>query len=156
MIEGILKNINEYEERASELLIQISELRAQVMEAYSMEKGTNEKIASISEKVEASKVPFVAYEMQLERHLEEKKDLLDRHEAEKDKMRKHYRNIIVSMAVALSIMIIGLFSAIIWFFNNFDIMTVTQDGNGINNYASNATQGDIIYEPSYPNDSPEK
>lgn len=121
MIEGILKNINEYEERASELLIQISELRAQVMEAYSMEKGTNEKIASISEKVEASKVPFVAYEMQLERHLEEKKDLLDRHEAEKDKMRKHYRNIILAITIPFTLFISMLIGTIIYIFSNYDI-----------------------------------
>lgn len=94
-----------------------------------MEKGTNEKIASISEKVEASKVPFVAYEMQLERHLEEKKDLLDRHEAEKDKMRKHYRNIILAITIPFTLFVSMLIGTIIYFFSNYtlDEINLSQD-----------------------------
>lgn len=92
-----------------------------------MENGTNEKIESISEKVEASKVPFVAYEMQLERHLEEKKDLLDRHEAEKDKMRKHYRNIIFAITIPFALFVSMLIGTIIYLFSNYDFACVTQD-----------------------------
>ena len=117
--------------------------------------------------VDIAQVPFAAYEMQLERNLEEKKEIEERHlkekeqiherhECEKDKMRKHYRSIILWIAIPFIIFIVTVFSAIVWFLNTYDIMTVTQDGAGINNYAYQTTQGDVIYEPTDSDDSTEK
>lgn len=108
-----------------------------------------------------AQIPFVAYEMQLERNhedieelgkrfSEEKKDILDRHERVNDKIRKHDRAIIISLAVALSIMIIGVFAFAFWLFSNFDFMSTTIDGDGLNNVAIETTQGDVIYEPIRP------
>lgn len=114
--------------------------------------------------MEIAQIPFAAYEMQLERNLEEKQEIEERHlkekeqihernEREKDKIRKHYRNLILWISIPFIIFIVATFTTVIWFFYNFDIMNITQDGAGINNYAYQTTQGDVIYEPKDSDDS---
>lgn len=73
---------------------------------------------------EPIQVPFAAYETQLERFQEEKRELLDRHDAEKDKMRKHYRNIVIAVCSVLIALIVGLFGTVIYLFDNFDFATI--------------------------------
>lgn len=88
--------------------------------------------------VDIAQVPFAAYEMQLERNLEEKKEIEERHlkekeqiherhEREKDKMRKHYRNIIFWITIPFLAFIVLVFGTATWFFSNYDIATYTQD-----------------------------
>lgn len=104
-------------------------------------------------------VPLAAYEMQQERFFEERKDLMDRAESEKDKirkevdklieekdkMRKHYRRIIIAVSTPLALMIIGIFAAVFYFMANYEIATVSQDAIGFNNYVNRSSQVDVAY-----------
>src|SRR5699024_8492232 len=101
-------------------------------------------------------VPLAAYEIQQERFFEERKDLMDRVEAEKEKMRKHYKHIIMLIAIPFAALIIALFGTVVWFFNNYDFASYQQDGDGVNNYLNGSSQGDVTYEPTYPGDYLEK
>ena len=158
MLKMMQDQFKELERETVHALSQMAEIRRKIQEVSRMDE-MNE--------VDIAQVPFAAYEMQLERNLEEKKDIEERHlkekeriherhEIEKDKMRKHYRNVILWIAIPFIIFIVTVFSAIVWFLNTYDIMTVTQDGAGINNYAYQTTQGDVIYEPTDSDDSTEK
>lgn len=77
--------------------------------------------------LEVAQVPFAAYEMQLERNLEEKKEIEERHEREKDKMRKHYRTLILWIAIPFLTFIVAVFGSVVWFLNTYDIMSYAQD-----------------------------
>lgn len=81
---------------------------------------------SMEEKEKIEHVPFVAYEIQLERHAAEKKDLLVMHDAEKDKMRKHYRNIIIALCAVIATLIISIFGTVIYVLNNYEFTTYGQ------------------------------
>lgn len=98
-------------------------------------------------------VPLAAYEVQQERFFEERKDLMDRAEAEKDKMRKHYKHIIMLIAIPFIVFLVGVFGSVVWFLNNYDFATYEQDGDGLNNMANKTSQGDVTYE-SAPSDNP--
>lgn len=158
MLKSMLNELHDLEKKTFQALNQLELVRQKILEAYGMDEFNEKDIAQI---------PFAAYEMQLERHLEEKKEIEERHlkekeqihernEREKDKMRKHYRNIIMWIAIPFLSFILLVFGAIAWFFCNYDIMDVTQDGSGLNNYAYQTTQGDVIYEPENSDDSSEE
>lgn len=102
---------------------------------------------------EIVQVPFVAYEMQLERNNEEKQAMAERYEQEKDKMRKHYRNLIMWICIPFILFMLATFGTVWYFFSNYDFMSYSQDGDGLNNIANKTTQGDIIYEPTPENNS---
>ena len=140
MLRTTLGEISECEIQASKALMELKEIKSKLMGACDMESDERRTY-------EDREVPLAAYELQLERHLEEKKDLLDRHELEKDKMRKQYRTIVGWLAGVLIALLIGVFGTAIWFMNTYDIMSYSQDGNGLNNIANRTTQGDVIYEP---------
>ncbi len=70
----------------------------------------------IKEEFNLAHVPFAAYELQAERH-----------EAEKDKMRKHYRNIIWAISIPFILFITMLIGTIIYFVSNCNIASVYQD-----------------------------
>ena len=147
----MVNKLSECEIQASKSLMEIQELKSKLMGACDMDKNENTKKA-----YEDREVPLVAYEMQLERNLEEKQALLDRHDKEKDKMRKQYRTIIGWLAGVTIALLIGVFGTVIWFLYNCDITGVTQDGDGLNNYAYSTEQGDVIYEPANTVDHAEK
>lgn len=150
MLRMMQEEIKRLEKETIRALAQLSELRQKFAEASGMDDFNNN--------MEVAQVPFAAYEMQLERHLEEKKEIEerhlkekesihDRHEREKDKMRKHYRSIILWIAIPFIAFIIGTFGTVAWFFANYDFSSYSQDGDGFNNMATQSTQGDVTYEP---------
>lgn len=160
MLKMMQKQFLELERETVKALSQLSEIRRKIQEVSGMD------IENMNE-LDVAQIPFAAYEMQLERskeekeaieerHLKEKEQIHNRHEIEKEKMRKHYRNLILWIAIPFIIFIVTVFSAIVWFLNTYDIMTVTQDGAGINNYAYQTTQGDVIYEPENSDGNSEK
>lgn len=150
MLKAMLEQFRELEKETIQALTQLEDLRRKIQEASGMDEINDMDVAQI---------PFAAYEMQLERNLEEKKEIEERHlqekeaihkrhEEEKDKMRKHYRNIIIGMCVVLTALIVGIFATVFYVMNTYDFMSFNQDGAGINNYAYNAEQGDLTYEPA--------
>lgn len=97
-------------------------------------------------------VPLAAYEMQQERFFDERKDLMDRAEAEKDKMRKHYRRIIIAVSTPLALMIIGIFAIAFYFMANFEVATLSQDGDGLNNFVNRSSSVEVNYGAEDNND----
>ena len=151
MLKMMEKQFLELERETVQALSQMSEIRKKIREVSGMDMENMNDL-------DIAQVPFAAYEMQLERHkeeksemeerfLKEKEQIRERHEREKDKMRKHYRNLILWIAIPFFTFIVAVFGTVAWFLNNYDITGVTQDGAGINNYAYQTTQGDVIYEP---------
>ena len=138
------QQFTELERETLQALSQMAEIRKKIQEVSGMDEMNDLNIAQI---------PFAAYEMQLERNLEEKKEIEerhlkekeqihDRHECEKDKMRKHYRNLILWIAIPFLTFIIAVFGTVAWFLNTYDIMTYTQDATyGNANFIGN--DGDI-------------
>lgn len=151
MLKMFQEQFSELEQETFQALSQLAEIRKKIQEVSGMDiDNTND--------LDVAQIPFAAYEMQLERNLEEKKEIeerhlkekeqiRERHEREKDKMRKHYRNLILWIAIPFFTFIVAVFGTVAWFLNNYDFTGVTQDGAGINNYAYQTTQGDVIYEP---------
>lgn len=115
---NLIEQLKEIENQAASTLMQATETRERLQEAYRM---MNEEIEKNIEH-ENVQVPFAAFETQLERFQEEKRELLDRHEQEKDKIRKHYGKIIIAMAIVLTSIIIGIFGTIFYFLNNYDFV----------------------------------
>ncbi len=146
----ILKEINEYQDHAAKCMMEAQRMKEQVGIHNDVDGTQTAKGNDVS-------IPFASYEMQLERFLDEKKDLMDRaekekealraeHENEKKEMRTHYRRLIAWTYIGL--MSILLFFA--WLFANVDFVDVSQDSDGINNFAGKgAQQGDIVNEPTY-------
>lgn len=92
--------------------------------------------------LDIAQVPFAAYEMQLERHKEEKSEMEERFLKEKEKMRKHYRNMILWIAIPFLTFIVAVFGTVAWFLNTYDILTYAQDATyGNANFIGN--DGDI-------------
>lgn len=131
MLKMMEKQFLELERETVQALSQMSEIRKKIREVSDMDM---EKMNEL----DIAQVPFAAYEMQLERHkeeksemeerfLKEKEQIHERHEREKDKMRKHYRNMILWIAIPFLTFIIAVFGTVAWFFNNFDFATYTQD-----------------------------
>lgn len=145
MLKTMQNQFLELERETVQALSQLVELRNKIQEVSGMED--NNKLTDIAQ------IPFAAYEMQLERNLEEKKEIEERHlkekeqiherhEREKDKMRKHYRNLILWIAIPFLTFIVAVFGTVAWFLNTYDIMTYTQDATyGNANFIGN--DGDI-------------
>lgn len=144
MLKMMQDQFKELERETVHALSQMAEIRRKIREVSGMDE-MNE--------VDIAQVPFAAYEMQLERNLEEKKEIEERHlkekeriherhEIEKDKMRKHYRNIILWIAIPFLTFIVAVFGTVAWFFNTYDILTYAQDATyGNANFIGN--DGDI-------------
>lgn len=129
MLKAMLEQFRELEKETIQALTQLEDLRKKIQEASGMEEINDMDVAQI---------PFAAYEMQLERNLEEKKEIEERHlqekeaihkrhEEEKDKMRKHYKSIILWISIPFIAFVIATFGTVAWFFNNYDFATYTQD-----------------------------
>lgn len=160
MLKMMQEQFLELERETIQALRQMAEIRKKIQEASGMDMNNMSDL-------DVAQVPFAAYEMQLERNLEEKSEMEERflkekekiherHEQEKDKMRKHYRNLILWIAIPFLTFIIAVFGTVAWFLSNYDIMDVSQDSAGINNYAYQTTQGDVIYESTDSDDRSEE
>lgn len=144
MLKMIQDQFMELERETVHALSQMAEIRRKIREVSGMDEMNEIDIAQI---------PFAAYEMQLERNLEEKKEIEERHlkekeqiherhEREKDKMRKHYRNIILWISIPFFTFIVLVFGTVAWFFNNYDFASYSQDSTyGNANFIGN--DGDI-------------
>lgn len=161
MLKMMEKQFLELERETVQALSQMSEIRKKIREVSGMDDTVN------YESMGGVEIPFVAYEMLGERHkeeksemeerfLKEKEQIHERHEREKDKMRKHYRNLILWIAIPFLTFIVAVFGLVGWVLFNYDIVSWSQDGSGINNYAYESTQGDLNYEPNYPHDTSEE
>ena len=149
MLKMMQEQFLELERETVQALNQMSEIRKKIREVSGMDmENMNE--------LDIAQVPFAAYEMQLERHKEEKSEMEERFLKEKDKMRKHYRNLILWIAIPFLTFIVAVFGLVGWVLFNYDIVSWSQDGPGINNYAYESTQGDLNYEPNYPYDTSEE
>lgn len=147
MIRSMLKEFRECEKETSEALMQLAQIRLKLLEAYNMEDNKEFDLNEVTQ------IPFAAYEMQLERHLEEKREseerhlkekeqIHDRNEREKEKIRKHYKNIVMWISITFLAFIIAVFGTIIWFFNTYQLMSYEQDSTyGNANFIGN--DGDI-------------
>lgn len=115
-----------------------------IMEAQRMKDAVANEIGEKAEKVgENVMIPYAAFEMQA-----------DRHDAEKDKIRKGYRRIITGICVSFTLAIALIIGTIFYVASNYEFASYSQDGNGINNYLSeSAKQGDLTYEPENPNNT---
>lgn len=149
--------IEKYREIENALAILLMETESKIaeMERLNMDENKINDTANESQH-KGIYVPLAAYEMQQERFFEERKDLMDRAEAEKDKMRKHYKHIVTLIVIPFAALIIALFGTVVWFFNHYDFASYQQDGDGINSYLNGSSQGDVTYEPTYPGDYLEK
>lgn len=146
MLKMMQNEFKDLERETVKALSQLSEIRRKIQEVSGMD------IENMNE-WDVAQIPFAAYEMQLERNLEEKKEIEERHikekeninerhEREKDKMRKHYRNLILWIAIPFLTFIVAVFGTIAWFFSNYDIMSYAQDSTyGNANFIGN--DGDI-------------
>lgn len=149
--------IEKYREIENALAILLMETESKIAEMERLNMDENKINETMNESQHKGiYVPLAAYEMQQERFFEERKDLMDRAEAEKDKIRKHYKHIIMLIVIPFAALIIALFGTVVWFFNNYDFASYQQDGDGINNYLNGSSQGDVTYEPTYPRDYLEK
>lgn len=140
MLKMIQDQFTELERETVHALSQMAEIRRKIREVSGMDEMNEVDIAQI---------PFAAYEMQLERNLEEKKEIEERHmkekeqiherhEREKDKMRKHYRSIILWIAIPFLTFIVLVFGTVAWLFNNYDFASYSQDSTcGNANYIGN-------------------
>ena len=146
MLKMMEKQFLELERETVQALSQMSEIRKKIGEVSGMDmENMNE--------LDIAQVPFAAYEMQLERHkeeksemeerfLKEKEQIHERHEREKDKMRKHYRNMILWITIPFLTFIIAVFGTVAWLLNTYDILTYAQDATyGNANFIGN--DGDI-------------
>lgn len=142
MVRTLIEELNKYEKAMADALMQVVETKQKLLEEYNMMEMKNENPSGVE-----IKIPFAAYETQLERFQEEKRELQDRYDREKEAMRKHYRNLVKWISISFVAFIFCVFGTVIWFFNNYDFATYVQDGDGLNNYLKNSTQGDVTYEP---------
>lgn len=146
MLKMMQEQFLELERETIQALRQMAEIRNKIREVSGMDmENMNE--------LDIAQVPFAAYEMQLERHkeeksemeerfLKEKEQIHERHEREKDKMRKHYRNMILWIAIPFLTFIVAVFGTVAWFLNTYDILTYAQDATyGNANFIGN--DGDI-------------
>lgn len=138
--------IEKYREIENALAILLMETESKIaeMERLNMDENKINDTANESQH-KGIYVPLAAYEMQQERFFEERKDLMDRAEAEKDKMRKHYRKIVFAVSMPLALMIIGIFAVVFYFMANYEIATVPQDSAEFNNYVNRSSQVDVAY-----------
>lgn len=135
MLKMMQEQFLELERETIQALRQMAEIRKKIQEASGMDMNNMSDL-------DVAQVPFAAYEMQLERHKEEKSEMEERFLKEKDKMRKHYRNMILWIAIPFLTFIIAVFGTVAWFFNNYDFASYSQDSTyGNANFIGN--DGDI-------------
>lgn len=146
MVRTLIEELTKYEKTMADALMQAAETKQKLLEEYNMMEMKNENPSGVE-----IKIPFAAYETQLERFQEEKRELKDRYDREKEAMRKHYRNLVKWISISFAAFILCVFGTVFWLFYNFDFATYTQDGDGLNNMANRTTQGDVMYEPTSAN-----
>lgn len=145
--------IEKYREIENALAILLMETESKIAEMERLNMDENKANETMNESQHKGVyVPLAAYEIQQERFFDERKDLMDRAEAEKDKMRKHYRRIIVAVSTPLAIMIIGIFAAVFYFMANFEVATLSQDGDGLNNFVNRSSSVEVNYGAEDNND----
>lgn len=138
-------------ENSLALLLMQTQTKIAEMERLNMDENKTDETMNESQH-KGVYVPLAAYEIQQERFFDERKDLMDRAEAEKDKMRKHYRRIIIAVSTPLAIMIIGIFAAVFYFMANFEVATLSQDGDGLNNFVNRSSSVEVNYGAEDNND----
>lgn len=141
MVRTLIEELNKYEKAMADALMQVVETKQKLLEEYNMMEMKNDNPSGVE-----IKIPFAAYETQLERFQEEKRELQDRYDREKEAMRKHYRNLVKWISIAFATFVLCVFGTLFYFLTNYDFMSFNQDAEGINNYAYNTTQGDVMYE----------
>lgn len=141
MVRTLIEELTKYEKTMADALMQAAETKQKLLEEYNMMEMKNENPSGVE-----IKIPFAAYETQLERFQEEKRELQDRYDREKEAMRKHYRNLVKWISISFVAFILCVFGTLFYFLTNYDFMSFNQDAEGINNYAYNTTQGDVMYE----------
>lgn len=150
-----MDNLNDilaqYREIERIIAVMLMEVHEKITEMENLKMNENE-IKETNDMHDGIYVPFAAYEIQEERHKEEKEKLMNRHDAEMDKVRKHYKNIVMFITIPFATLIVAIFATVIWFFSSYDFASYNQDGDGINNYLNSSSQGDVTYEPIYPGD----
>lgn len=146
MVRTLIEELTKYEKTMADALMQAAETKQKLLEEYNMMEMNNENPSGVE-----IKIPFAAYETQLERFQEEKRELQDCYDREKEAMRKHYRNLVKWISISFVAFILCVFGTVFWLFYNFDFATYTQDGDGLNNMANRTTQGDVMYEPTSAN-----
>ena len=162
-----MDNLNDilaqYREIERIIAVMLMEVHEKITEMEKLKRNETEMKKETSGLHNDIYVPFAAYEMQEERHhesfeaqearnMEERQKLMDRHDAELDKVRKHYKNIVMFITIPFATLIVAIFATVIWFFGSYDFASYNQDGDGINNYLNSSSQGDVTYEPIYPGD----
>ena len=138
--------IEKYREIENALAILLMETESKIAEMERLNMDENKANETMNESQHKGVyVPLAAYEIQQERFFDERKDLMDRAESEKDKMRKHYRKIVFAVSMPLALMIIGIFAVVFYFMANYEIATVSQDSAEFNNYVNRSSQVDVAY-----------
>ena len=107
--EDFLRKIDETQQNAVNVIMEAQKMKEAV------EKNSEEKL---KDKKDCGMVmiPYAALEMSN-----------DRHDEEKEKIRKHYRAIIIAICSVFVACVIGFVSLIFYFFNNYDFCEYHQD-----------------------------
>ena len=131
--EEILKKANETQENAAKVIMEVQKMKESVSAQSGVQIDDSEKTIMI---------PYSALEMEA-----------DRHDAEKDKMRKHYKSIIMWISVAFVTFVLLVFGSIWYITANYEFSEFSQDvETGNANYVANS--GDVINgETSHPHNT---
>lgn len=135
--------IKQYRVLANSAATMLMEIERKIYELERLKMNETESKETI--KRDVVMIPFAAYEAQLERFDEEK-----------EKLRKHYQRIVISISSVLVIMIIGIFALVFYFFSNYDFATVSQDGDGLNNFVNRSSSVEVAYGAEDNNDQLEE
>lgn len=155
--------IEQYREVENTVAMMLMEIHKKITEMEKLKMNETEMKKETSGLHNDIYVPFAAYEMQEERHhesfeaqearnMEERQKLMDRHDAELDKVRKHYQHLVMFITIPFAVFVAAAFMFAAWFVSSYDFASYNQDGDGINNYLNSSSQGDVTYEPIYPGD----
>lgn len=130
-MERTIRELEEAEEHAAQMMMQARQARKTLERARNMIDDEVKKMGNmdgksgvIADTTHAVQIPFAAYETQLERFQEEKREMQDRHDKEKAEMRKHHRKVVLSVCIPLIVLIIGMFVTVLYFLANYDIASV--------------------------------
>lgn len=124
--------VKQYRMLANSAATMLMEIERKIYELERLKMNETESKETI--KRDVVMIPFAAYEAQLERFDEEK-----------EKLRKHYQRIVISISSVLAIMIIGIFALAFYVMCNYEVATVSQDADGFNNYVNRSSQVDVAY-----------
>lgn len=159
--------IEQYREVENTVAMMLMEIHKKITEMEKLKMNETEMKKETSGLHNDIYVPFAAYEMQEERHhesfeaqearnMEERQKLMDRHDAELDKLRKHYQHLVMFITIPFAAFVVAAFVFAAWFVNSYDLATYEQDGDGLNNIANKTTQGDVTYGAAPTNHSVEE